>query len=78
MYKSRVETFNRVLDFHHLIFSLFILQDDDVNKQTAVLHSCSETEAQTVGKEARAASQSVVEINAVSAGTALALHLVSS
>ena len=32
MYKSRVETFNQVLYFHHLIF-LFILQDDDVEEK---------------------------------------------
>lgn len=31
MYKSRVETFNQVHYFHHLIF-LFILQDDMKNK----------------------------------------------
>lgn len=30
MYKSRVETFNQVHYFHHLIFFLFILQDDDM------------------------------------------------
>lgn len=33
MYKSRVETFNQVLYFHHLIFSLFILQDDDMKSK---------------------------------------------
>lgn len=39
MYKSRVETFNQVHYFHHLIFLLlFMLQDDDMRKQTAVLH----------------------------------------
>lgn len=33
MYKSRVETFNQVHYFHHLIFMLFILQDDDVKNK---------------------------------------------
>lgn len=32
MYKSRVETFNQVHYFHHLIF-LFILQDDDMRNK---------------------------------------------
>lgn len=33
MYKSRVETFNQVHYFHHLIFLLFILQDDDMKNK---------------------------------------------
>lgn len=30
MYKSRVETFNQVYYFHHLIFLFYIIQEDDM------------------------------------------------
>lgn len=63
MYKSRVETFNQVHHFHHPIFLLlFILQDDDMRKQTAVLHLYAWTEVQKWNGESEQCWGSVVTI----------------